>query len=69
MTTFIVHLPATDFHRLSMFDQASVERVHVPQLVSLRPDRRITLVRTTFRTVGKLSKMFPDWQFQALLGG
>ena len=67
MTTFIVHLPASDFHRLSMFDQASVEHVSVPQLVSLRPERRITLVRATFRTVGKLAKMFPDWQFQALL--
>ena len=69
MTTFIVHLPASDFHRLSMFDHASVEQVSIPQLVSLRQDRRITLVRATFRTVGKLSKMFPDWQFQALLDG
>ena len=68
MTTFIVHLPATDFHRLSMFNHESVEQVSVPQLVSLRPDRRITLVRASFRTVGKLSKMFPDWRFQALIG-
>jgi hypothetical protein len=67
MTTFIVHLPAEDRHRLHMFEQGAVERVPTPQLVSLRADREIRLVRASFRTIGKMAKMFPDWQFQALL--
>jgi hypothetical protein len=68
MTTFIVHMPANDLHRLSMFEQGIVERVPAPQLVSLRLDREITVVRASFRTIGKLSRMFPEWQFQALVG-
>lgn len=68
MTTFIVHMPATERHRLYMFDGGAVERVPSPHLVSLRRDRAIIVVRATFRTVSKMAKMFPDWRFQALLG-
>ena len=44
------------------------DRVPSPELVSLRPDQAIMVVRATFRTVAKMAKMFPDWRFQALLG-
>lgn len=68
MTTFLVHMPAEELHRLSMFNQGAVQRVPAPQLVSLRPDQSITMVRASFRTVSKMAKMFPNWRFQALLG-
>ena len=68
MTTFIVHLPAEDSHRLRMFEHGTVEQVPAPQLVSLRADRNVVIVRASFRTIGKLAKMFPEWQFQALVG-
>ena len=68
MTTFLVHMPAEDLYRLSMFNQAAVQRVPSPQLVSLRPDQSITMVRASFRTVSKMAKMFPNWRFQALMG-
>ena len=68
MTTFVVHMPAEDICRLSMFNQGAVQRVPSPELVSLRPDQAIMVVRATFRTVAKMAKMFPDWRFQALLG-
>jgi len=68
MTTFVLHLPAEDLHRLAMFNSAALERLPSPHLVSLRPDHAIMMVRATFRTVGKMAKMFPDWRFQALLG-
>jgi hypothetical protein len=61
-------MPAEDLHRLSMFNPGAVQRVPAPQLVSLRPDRAITMIRASFRTIGKMAKMFPDWRFQALLG-
>lgn len=68
MTTFVVHIPAAEVHRFYMFDQGVVQRVPSPHVVSLRPDRSIMVVRSTFRTVCKMAKMFPDWHFQALLG-
>ena len=67
MTTFIVHMPATELHRLTMFGRASVQLVPAPQVVSLNRTREIVMIRASFRTIGKMSKMFPEWQFQALV--
>ena len=68
MTTFIVHMPASDAHRLQMFNPTTVELLPTPELSALRSDRDVAMVRSTFRTVVKMAKMFPDWQFQALIG-
>ncbi|MGV3489855.1 MAG: hypothetical protein ACO1OG_00900 [Devosia sp.] len=67
MTTFIVHMPATDTYRLAMFGKTAVQVMPAPQVVSLKSDREVVMIRASFRTIGKMAKMFPEWQFQAML--
>jgi hypothetical protein len=67
MTTFVVKLPVTEKYRLGMFGRNALQVVPAPKLASLNAAESVVVVRSTFRTVGKIARMFPNWQFQALI--